>query len=216
MDAQTPTRGVGANNVKVVILGDADVGKTCLMHRFVYGAFSETSHSTIGIDFLRHTLQLEDGRAVRMNLWDTAWQERFRSMVPSYIRDAHVALIVYDITSRVSFENAARWVQDARNGALDGAVLALVGNKKDLAAHRLVPTSEGKSLAETEGCQAFFEASAKSGDNVQQLFQRVAEVLPVLLGEKLSGVTAANHTDARRLSQTSASGTARRKRQCCA
>ena len=87
---------------KVVFLGDQSVGKTSIIHRFIYDSFDENYQATIGIDFMSHKMYIED-KIVILNLWDTAGQERFKSLIPSYIKDAAVAIVIYDITSRQSF-----------------------------------------------------------------------------------------------------------------
>merc|ERR1719229_1176116 len=98
---------------KITFLGDGDVGKTCIIARFMYDTFDHNTTHTVGIDFLSKTMYLED-RVVRLQLWDTAGQERFRSLIPSYIRDSSVAIVVYSIDNRASFEHVDTWISDVR------------------------------------------------------------------------------------------------------
>ena len=99
---------------KLVFLGDQGAGKTSIITRFMYDTFDNTKYeATIGIDFLSKTMYLED-RTIRLQLWDTAGQERFHALIPSYIRDSSVAVVVYDVTNRASFQNTARWIEDVR------------------------------------------------------------------------------------------------------
>lgn len=118
-------------------------------------------------------------RTIRLQLWDTAGQERFRTLIPSYIRDSHVAIVVYDITSRQSFDDAARWIEDVRTERGDQVIIALVGNKTDLRDERQVTAEEGESKAKELGI-LFMETSAKAGYNVKALFKKVAAELPGL------------------------------------
>ena len=98
-----------------MFLGDQGAGKTSIITRFMYDTFDNTKYeATIGIDFLSKTMYLED-RTIRLQLWDTAGQERFHALIPSYIRDSSVAVVVYDVTNRASFQNTARWIEDVRN-----------------------------------------------------------------------------------------------------
>ena len=170
------------------------VGKTSLITRFMYDSFDNTyqvrppparqrgtgadaaEQATIGIDFLSKTMYLED-RTVRLQLWDTAGQERFRSLIPSYIRDSSVAVVVYDITSRPSFQQTAKWIDDVRTERGQDVIIMLVGNKTDLAEKRQVSIEEGEAKAKELGVM-FIETSAKAGYNVKQLFRRVAAALP--------------------------------------
>merc|ERR1740133_195247 len=165
---------------KLVFLGDQGVGKTCIINRFVYDSFDKNYQATIGIDFLSKTMYLED-RTVRLQLWDTAGQERFRSLIPSYIRDSSVAVVVYDTTSRASFLNCSKWIDDIRSERGEDVVIMLVGNKTDLGDRRQVSLEEGEVKASEEKI-LFIEASAKAGFNVKQLFRRLASALPGVEG----------------------------------
>ena len=120
-------------------------------------------------------MHFED-RAIRLQLWDTAGQERFRTLIPSYIRDSAVTLVVYDVTSRASFEAVDRWVADVRRERGDEVLVFLVGNKSDLTERREVTEEEGSGKA--KALDAFFaETSAKTGARVKDLFNQVAEAL---------------------------------------
>ncbi|OUS47362.1 ras family-domain-containing protein [Ostreococcus tauri] len=162
---------------KLVFLGDQSVGKTSIISRFMYDKFDNSYQATIGIDFLSKTMYLED-RTVRLQLWDTAGQERFRSLIPSYIRDSSVAVIVYDVSSRASFENSAKWVAQVKAERGGDVIIALVGNKMDLDG-REVSVQEGEQKAKDEGVM-FIETSAKAGFNVKVLFRKIAAALPGL------------------------------------
>lgn len=142
----------------------------------MYDTFDSTYQATIGIDFLSKTMYLED-RTVRLQLWDTAGQERFRSLIPSYIRDSSVAIIVYDITSRASFLNTAKWIDDVRSERGTDVIMMLVGNKTDLADRRQVSVEEGEAKAKEYDIM-FIETSAKAGFNIKSLFRKVASALP--------------------------------------
>eukprot|EP00455_Lapot_gusevi_P048367 TRINITY_DN666_c0_g1_i2.p1 TRINITY_DN666_c0_g1~~TRINITY_DN666_c0_g1_i2.p1 ORF type:complete len:264 (-),score=34.38 TRINITY_DN666_c0_g1_i2:422-1213(-) len=161
---------------KLVFLGDESVGKTSIITRFMYDNYDTTYHATIGIDFLSKTMYLED-RIVRLQLWDTAGQERFRSLIPSYIRDSAVAVVVYDITSRASFLNTQKWIDDVRAERGNEVVIMLVGNKTDLSDKRQVSVEDGESRAR-ESNVMFIETSAKAGFNIKQLFRKLAMALP--------------------------------------
>ena len=126
-------------------------------------------------------MYLED-RTVRLQLWDTAGQERFRSLIPSYIRDSSVAVVVYDISSKKSFENTRKWVDDVRGERGTDVIIVLVGNKTDLGDKREVTVAQGEE--EARRCGALFvETSAKLGANVKQLFRKIAQALPGMEGE---------------------------------
>eukprot|EP00743_Colponemidia_sp_Colp-15_P014292 GILK01016873.1.p1 GENE.GILK01016873.1~~GILK01016873.1.p1 ORF type:complete len:205 (+),score=15.84 GILK01016873.1:141-755(+) len=159
---------------KVVVLGDAAVGKTSLIFRFLLGEYEDERRPTIGLDFMSKVVEVDPKRSVRLELWDTAGQERFRSLIPSYLRDASIALVVFDITSRASFEHAFRWVEDVQTARGDDTSIFLVANKIDFNSRRQVSDEEVTTKAHDVGV-TYVEVSAKSGAGVAQLFQRVAQ-----------------------------------------
>mmetsp|Transcript_58048 Transcript_58048/g.121320 ORF Transcript_58048/g.121320 Transcript_58048/m.121320 type:complete len:217 (-) Transcript_58048:9-659(-) len=161
---------------KLVFLGDQSVGKTSIITRFMYDKFDSTYQATIGIDFLSKTMYLDD-RVVRLQLWDTAGQERFRSLIPSYIRDSSVAVIVFDVTNKESFENTGKWIDEVRQERGEDVIVAMVGNKTDLAEKRRVTREEAEERARKLKV-IYVETSAKAGLNVKSLFRTLAQELP--------------------------------------
>ena len=164
--------GVTEITAKIVLLGETAVGKSSLATRFVRDDFAPNQESTIGAAFLSHHVATAKG-TVKFEIWDTAGQERYRSLAPMYYRGAVAALIVYDITSPESLKRSKSWVQELKKSS-DNVIVALIGNKCDLEEKRSVPTADGQSLADEEG-GIFFEASAKTGHNVEAVFKTVAE-----------------------------------------
>ncbi len=118
-----------------------------------------------------------DDRTIRLQLWDTAGQERFRTLIPSYIRDSAVTIIVYDVTSRQSFEAVDRWIEDVHRERGEDVLIALVGNKGDLVEARQVSPGEGEAKARELNSALFLETSAKTGAGVKTLFVEIAQAL---------------------------------------
>ncbi|KZT65588.1 ras-domain-containing protein [Daedalea quercina L-15889] len=154
--------------MKYIIIGEAATGKSCLLHQFVHNTFKDHSQHTIGVEFSSRTIRLGEKR-IKLQLWDTAGQERFRSVTRSYYRGAAGAILVYDITSRASFQNLSRWLADARALASPHLVTVLVGNKSDREEDREVEWAEASRWA-AENDVHFLEASSLSGDNVEAPF----------------------------------------------
>uniref|UniRef100_A0A3B5KVQ2 small monomeric GTPase n=1 Tax=Takifugu rubripes TaxID=31033 RepID=A0A3B5KVQ2_TAKRU len=169
----TATVGIGFT---VMLLGDSSVGKTCLLVRFKDGAFLGGNFiATVGIDFRNKVVDV-DNLKVKLQIWDTAGQERFRSVTHAYYRDAQALLLLYDITSKTSFDNIRAWLTEIHEYAQKEVVIMLLGNKSDMAAERAVKTEEGEKLAKEYGVP-FMETSAKTGVNVELAFLAIAKEL---------------------------------------
>jgi len=161
---------------KLVLLGESAVGKSSLVLRFVKGQFHEYQESTIGAAFLTQTVCLDD-TTVKFEIWDTAGQERYHSLAPMYYRGAQAAIVVYDITNVDTFGKAKNWVKELQRQASPNIVIALAGNKADLANKRMIEFEEAQNYAE-ENSLLFMETSAKTGKSVEELFLAIAKKLP--------------------------------------
>ncbi|KAI7309070.1 hypothetical protein KC315_g13131 [Hortaea werneckii] len=228
-DTQQASAPKPSSSVKLVLLGEAAVGKSSLVLRFVNNDFQPNKEPTIGAAFLTQKCQLP-ARTIKFEIWDTAGQERFASLAPMYYRNAQSALVVYDVTKKSSLTKARHWVAELQRQASPGIVIALVGNKKDLCEEedeadesgdagesgeqqqqeeedgeageedqdqqpksastgdgnaaaaddtktRKVSVQEAQAFADEEGL-LFFETSAKSGLNVNEVFTAIANAIP--------------------------------------
>ena len=155
---------------KLIFLGDQNVGKSCILNRFMNDTFTEEYQATIGLDFQSKNVQI-DNQDIHLLLYDTAGQEKFRSLIPMYTRDSNIILLVYEINNKDSFIHLPDWLIDLSNVNKDDVIFALVGNKIDLEEKREVSTEEGKSYAEQNGF-IFHEVSAKTGDGFSDLFYK--------------------------------------------
>ena len=159
--------------LKFLLIGDAGVGKSCLLQRFADDAFSETYLSTIGVDFRIKTMDI-DGKLIKLQIWDTAGQERFRTITSSYYRGADGVIIVYDVTDPNSFANTRNWIQEIHRYAGEDVQVMLIGNKSDLTERKLVDYNTAHEFAEEMGI-TFFESSAKNATNVEHMFTALAK-----------------------------------------
>lgn len=160
---------------KFLVIGSAGAGKSCLLHQFIDSKFKDNSSHTIGVEFGSKIVKV-GGKSVKLQIWDTAGQERFRSVTRSYYRGAAGALLVYDITSRDSFNALSNWLRDARTLAGPNIVILLVGNKKDLDSKREVTFLEASKFAQ-ENELIFLESSAKTGENVEEAFLKCSKTI---------------------------------------
>ncbi|KAE8707826.1 Ras-related protein RABA1g [Hibiscus syriacus] len=156
---------------KVVLIGDSGVGKSNLLSRFTRNEFSLESKSTIGVEFATRSIRVDD-KVVKAQIWDTAGQERYRAITSAYYRGAVGALLVYDVTRHVTFENVERWLKELRGHTDANIVIMLVGNKADLRHLRAVTTDDAEAFAERENT-FFMETSALETTNVESAFTDV-------------------------------------------
>ncbi|GAB5367114.1 hypothetical protein AAMO2058_001201500 [Amorphochlora amoebiformis] len=167
---------------KVVLIGDSGVGKSNLLSRFTRNEFNLESKSTIGVEFATKSIKADD-KIIKAQIWDTAGQERYRAITSAYYRGAVGALLVYDISKRVTFENVGRWLGELRDHADQNIVIMLVGNKKDLRHSREVQTDEAKAFCK-ENNLFFIETSALSDSYVTQAFETILKEIYRLISQK--------------------------------
>jgi len=160
---------------KYIIIGDMGVGKSCLLHQFTDHKFVADSPHTIGVEFGTRIIDVNQ-KKIKLQVWDTAGQERFRAVTRSYYRGAAGALLVYDITRRVTYNHLTTWLADARNLTHPNTVIMLIGNKRDVDVQRDVSYEEASKFAQENGV-LFLESSAKTGENVEEAFLKTAKLI---------------------------------------
>ncbi|CAL8101104.1 unnamed protein product [Calicophoron daubneyi] len=160
---------------KYIIIGDTGVGKSCLLLQFTDKRFQPVHDLTIGVEFGARMINI-GGKQIKLQIWDTAGQESFRSITRSYYRGAAGALLVYDITRRDTYTHLASWLEDARQHSSSNMVIMLIGNKSDLEARREVQKEEGEAFAREHGL-IFMETSAKTAANVEEAFIDTAKCI---------------------------------------
>ena len=161
--------------VKICLLGDVNVGKTSIASRFCKNSFNENYINTIGGAYQQQNIVLNNGTKMKLHIWDTSGQDRFRSMTNLYYRDAQVAILTYDITNESTFASIDFWIQELKYKVEnENMILCLVGNKCDVNQEdRKITNFKGKNYAQ-ENNMIFFETSAKTGEGVKDLFVTIA------------------------------------------
>ena len=170
--------------IKIMVIGEIRVGKTALIKKYTSNTFAGNYLSTVGIDFQEKTLDI-DGKKVRMQIWDTAGEERFRNIAKNYFVQANGFLIVYDISCKDSYEKVKFWYEQIKLNAPKNIKYILVGNKCDLEEIRVVQKEEGINLSKEYKCN-FFETSAKEGINVNEIFQNLVD--NIIKDIKINGI----------------------------
>merc|ERR1712150_189402 len=163
---------------KVVLVGDATVGKTHLLSRYIKGSLPKAPTATIGVEFATRTLELAEGGTIKAQLWDTAGQERYRAIPSAHYRRAVGALLVYDVTRQATFQNCMKWMEELRQSAEPNIVIMLVGNKVDLVekdpGSRQVYYDAAAEFAR-QHMLLFSEASAVTSQNVKHIFEHLLQ-----------------------------------------
>ena len=158
---------------KVLLLGDSTVGKTCFLKRYLDDTCQDVYLSTIGFDFKFKTVTLSNGNQIKLQIWDTVGEERYRTIAKSYYKGAHGIVLIYDITNKNSFKNIKKWISQIKEELSNKISIVLVANKIDMP-ERIVSEEDGKNLANSMNLQ-IFEASARDNINVSEAFQELAE-----------------------------------------
>lgn len=163
-------------SVKVVLLGEAGVGKTCIIKQFIEKKFDPSTMSSLSAQFISKTIEYVDyGKAIKFDIWDTVGQERFRSIAKIFYKDAQVIILVYDITSKSSFESLSNfWLNEIKNNISGNPVFAVVGNKYDLYKNQSVDPEDAKDFA--KNCGAIFQlTSAMTSEGIAKLFDNIGK-----------------------------------------
>ena len=164
---------VSVTRHKIIFVGDAGVGKTTIISRIMGNPYNEIYEPSIGVDFMSKTIKYH-GQNIKLQMWDTAGQEKYKGLIPSYVRNSSVVFEVYDISVKASFDNIPKWINFIKT--IENTTLVLCANKIDLE-NREVKKEDGEELAKKENI-SFFEVSAKTDENIKNMFYNVVADLP--------------------------------------
>ena len=159
---------------KVLLLGDTTVGKTCFLMKYTDKTFQDVHISTIGLDYRLKSMVLKSGKNIKLQIWDTAGQDRFRAITKNYYKGANGIILIYDVTSPKTYDNVKNWVTQIREEASPNVVVYLCGNKIDMEDDRKIKEEDGKKMAEEFGFP-FNETSARDGININETFEDLVE-----------------------------------------
>ena len=160
---------------KIIFTGDVAVGKTSIINTLLNSKFNEEYEASIGVDFFSKTLNYK-GKQIKLQIWDSAGQEKFRSLIPNYIRGAALVFLVYDITNKKSFDSLPNWLKFINN--IENTNIVIIGNKIDLESKRVISNEEGKKFGEDNNME-IFEVSAKEGTGLEDMIYNSVACLPI-------------------------------------
>jgi small GTP-binding protein len=166
---------------KVLLLGDTTVGKTCFLMKYTDKTFQDIHMATIGLDYRLKSMKLKSGKNIKLQIWDTAGQDRFRAITKNYYKGSHGIILIYDVTNIQTFENVKSWVNQIREEASTNVIIYIAANKIDIEDERKVTKEEGEKLAQELGFP-FMETSAKSGININETFDDLVERIDKVYG----------------------------------
>lgn len=161
---------------KVIVIGDSGVGKSCLTNKATNNIFDDNYYATVGFEFFTFNIKMFN-KIIKLQIWDTCGQELYRSLITNFYRNSSLAIIVYAINSKPSFESIEMWLKELRTHSNPDAKVFLIGNKIDLENERKISKEEGQKLKDVNKLDLFMESSAKSGINAQNIFIQAAKML---------------------------------------
>ena len=174
-----------SKSYKVLLLGNSSVGKTCILIRFSEDTFNDNYEVTIGLNYRIKTITL-DNTPIKMQIWDTSGEEKFKAIAKNFYRGAHGVLLIYDICQKSSFLDVKGWIEQIiENTDNDDIVMILCGNKSDMEKERVISKEEGENLAKNYGIP-FFECSAKNNINIDEIFNTMANNIHSKAGNRYS------------------------------
>ena len=161
---------------KIIVIGDSGVGKSCLTTQAVRNNFEEFYTATVGFEFLTFNMRINNN-VLKLQIWDTCGQEVYKSLISNFYRNSSLALILYAINNKDSFQHAETWLNDLKNQANPNVRVFLVGNKSDLENERVISKEEGERFKEEKKLDRFIETSAKTGENARSALLEAAKLL---------------------------------------
>jgi len=161
---------------KMIVIGDPGVGKSCLTSKASKGIFEESYSATVGFEFLVFNVKIND-KVIKLQIWDTCGQELYRSLISSFYRNSSLAMMVYAINDKTSFNHIESWLKEVKLQSNPDIKIFLIGNKSDLEEERQVQLNEAKTFKEENGIHFFSETSAKNGINAKEVFIEAAKIL---------------------------------------
>ena len=199
---------------KIIIIGDSGVGKSCFLLQFTEGDFKEDHNVTIGVEYGAKVLAVA-GKNIKLQIWDTAGQESFRAITRTFYRNANGVILMYDLTRVESFNSLVDWLKEVKQNSDPDVAIYLVGNMSDLEAEeREVETQRAELFVQENGLSGWIEASAKTANNVQEVFQKVAELLYQRQQERDSKTTP-KPDSAQPVVQLRPTQPVKQKKKCC-
>ena len=154
---------------RILIVGDSGVGKSCILVRFTQGIFTTSTDLTIGVDFATKTIQLNN-KQIKLQVWDTAGQEGFRSITRSFYRNADGIFLVFNVNNRKTFENCESWISEIRNNSPPDVLIYLLGNQCDVPSTKEVTIDQANNFVKSKGLNGYIETSAKEGLGINDAF----------------------------------------------
>ena len=161
---------------KIIVIGDSGVGKSCLTNNAVKNIFDDAYNATVGFEFFTFNVKI-NGKIIKLQIWDTCGQELYRSLITNFYRNSSLAIMVYAINSKESFEDIEMWLRELRTHSNPDAKVFLIGNKIDLEPQRVVKKEQGEQFCKENKLNLFMESSAKTGINAQNIFIQAAKTL---------------------------------------
>ena len=172
----SPDINVGDLTYKTIVIGDSGVGKSCLTVQAVHNKFEELYRATVGFEFMSFNIRINKV-VIKLQIWDTCGQEVYKSLITGLYRNSSLAIIIYSVTNKNSFQHVENWIKELKLNSSKNIKIILVGNKCDLVSERKISYQEGENLKKKHKLDYFLEASAKTGNNAKNILIEAAKIL---------------------------------------
>lgn len=161
--------------IKIIIVGNSNVGKSCILTKFVDNEFNLSNSTTIGVDYKTYRINYSN-KDIKLLIWDTAGQEKFKAITKFFYKGAQVVIICFDLTNKNSFNDIDIWLEEIRKEKTSDSIIVLVGTKSDLTSSRVITKEEGIKKTTQLKLYAYFETSAKTNQGIDEVFNSVVKL----------------------------------------
>ena len=204
-------------NFKIIVIGDSGVGKSCLTIQAIQDKFEELYRATVGFEFLSFNVRINKV-VIKLQIWDTCGQEVYKSLITGIYRNSSLAIILYSVTNRNTFQHIDTWIKELSQNSTKNIKIILVGNKSDLEKERKISYEEGEKLKNKYKLDYFIETSAKTGNNAKNVLIEAAKILYkeyILIKDKEVTNIKEEKNESKILDKDKTNNSKKKKKKCC-
>ena len=218
IEVLSPDHSFSDLSFKIIVIGDSGVGKSCLTIQAIQDKFVELYRATVGFEFLSFNVRINKV-VIKLQIWDTCGQEVYKSLITGIYRNSSLAIILYSVTNRNTFQHIDTWIKELNQNSTKNIKIILVGNKSDLEKERKISYEEGEKLKNKHKLDYFIETSAKTGNNAKNVLIEAAKILYkeyILIKDKENiNIKEEEENESKKLDKDNTSNSKKKKKKCC-